>query len=80
MADCNNCELSTVCLWCASDTDLVKIKILDYIQQNLSSAEDISERMRWFLTSNLEENKVLEHTLSTEIVLRLEALRELCRN
>ncbi len=103
MPDCENCELSSECLWCAADTNSVKLKIAEKIQRNLISAKDMPELMRWLLTSNPEEDKALEHSLNpdtplkdwsrirlrsleekqplgSDLVLRLVALRELCRN
>ena len=64
MLDYENCELSSECLWCAADTNPVKIKITEKIQPNLISAVDITELMCWLLTSNPEEDKALEHTLN----------------
>jgi hypothetical protein len=69
MPDCENCELSSQCLWCAADTLSVKLKIAEKIQRNLISAEDMPELMRWLLTSNLEEDKALEHTLNPDTPL-----------
>ena len=66
MPDCENCELSSECLWCAADTNSVKIKITEIIKWNLISAIDIPELMRWLLTSNPEADKALEHTLNPD--------------
>ena len=66
MEGVENCELSSECLWCSADTNSVKIKITEKIQQNLISAVDIPELMRWLLTLNPEEDKALEHTLNTD--------------
>ena len=66
MEGVENCELSSECLWCSADTNSVKIKITEKIQQNLISAVDIPELMRWLLTLNPEEDKALEDTLNTD--------------
>jgi len=103
LPDCENCGLSSECLWCAAGTNSAKFKIEEKIQRKLISAEDIPELMRWLLTSNPEEGKALEHALNpdaplkdwsrkrmrslekkqplgSKLILRVEALRELCRN
>ena len=45
MPDCENYELSSECLWCAFDTNSVKIKIKEEIRRNLISAVEIHELM-----------------------------------
>jgi DNA repair protein RadC len=103
LPDCENCELSSECLWCKADKNSVKFKIEEKIQRNLITAEDIPELMGWLLTSNPEEGKALEDALNldtplkdwsrkrlrslgkkqplgSKLNLRVEALRELCRN
>ena len=66
MPDCENYELSSDCLWCAVDTNSVKIKIAEQIRQKLISAVEITELMHCLLTSNQEEDKALLHTLNPE--------------
>ena len=70
MPDCENYELSSECLWCAFDTNSVKIKIAEQIRLNLISALDIPKLMRWLLTSTLEDVQSTEHTLNPEMLLK----------
>ena len=61
LPDCENCELSSECLWNTADGNSEKMEIEEKILRNKILTIDLPELMQWLLNKSPEEAKALQN-------------------